>query len=85
MPFKEGYKTKLYSLHQKGTSLSDEAVVPSQYDLNLKGRFNTNTTPTSKGSSYTCPYLNIFDSLLLFIVIAFFYFGTKGRTFCVQP
>ena len=70
MPFKAGYKTKLYSLHQKGTSLSDEAVVPSQYDLSLVGRFNTNTTPTSKGSSfhvfYGGPHGKIADRLNVF-------------------
>ena len=32
-PFKAAYKTQIYSLHQNGTSLSDEAVAPSQYDL----------------------------------------------------
>ena len=42
-----------YSLHQKGTSLSDKAVAPSQFDLSLVARSNTNTTTTSKGSSYT--------------------------------
>ena len=46
---------QIYSLHQKGTSLSDKAVAPSQYDLSLVARSNTNTTTTttSKGSSYT--------------------------------
>ena len=80
------YKTQIYSLHQKGTSLSDKAVAPSHYDLSLVGRSSTNTTTASKGSSYTRLYLNIFYSLLLFIVIAFcFSFETKGRTFSVQP
>ena len=45
---------QIYYLHQKGTSLSDKAVAPSQYDLNLVARSNANTTTTtSKGSSYT--------------------------------
>ena len=44
---------QIYSLHQKGTSLSDKAVAPSQYDLSLVVRSNTNTTATSKGSSCT--------------------------------
>ena len=45
---------QIYSLHQKGTSLSDKAVAPSQYDLRLVAHSNTNTTTTtSKGSSYT--------------------------------
>ena len=65
MPFKAEYKTQIYFLHQKGTSLSDKAVATSHYDLNfLVGRSNTNTTTTSKESSYTCIYMNIFDSLL---------------------
>ena len=32
--------------------MSDKAVAPSHYDLSLVGRSNTNTTTTSKGSSY---------------------------------
>ena len=55
MPF----KAQLYSLHQKGTSLSDKAVAPSQFDLILVGRSSTNTTTTSKGSLYPHLYLNI--------------------------
>ena len=41
MPFKAGYKTQIYALHQKGTILSDKAVAPSQYDLSLGGHSNT--------------------------------------------
>ena len=47
-------------------------MAPSQYDLSLVGRSNTNTTITSKGSLYsTHLYLNIFYLLLLFVVTAF--------------
>ena len=60
-----------YSLHQKGINMSDKAVAPSQYDLSLVGRSNTNTTTTLKGSLYTRLCLNMFDSLFLFILIAF--------------
>ena len=43
MPFKAGYKTQIHYLHHKGTSLLDKAVAPSQYELSLVGRSNTNT------------------------------------------
>ena len=77
--FKAGYKTQTYSLHQKDTSLSEKAVAPSQFDLSLVGRSNTNPTTTSKGSSYT---------RLIVVIHSYCYcfsFETKCRTFCAQP
>ena len=71
MPFKAGYTTQIYS--QKGTSLSDEAVVPSQYDLSCWWDVLTQT----QGFLYIRLYLNIFDLLLFFIEIAFCF-----RFFC---
>ena len=55
MPFKAGYRTQIYS--QKGDSLSDEAVAPSQYDLSCWWDVLTQT----QGSLYTrlYMYLNI--------------------------
>ena len=79
---------QIYYLHKKGTSLSDKAVAPSQYGLSLVARSNTNTTTThQKGLHIQYTHLpEYFDSLLLFIVVAFcFSFETEGRTFCVQP
>ena len=79
---------QIYSLHQKGTSLSDKAVAPSQYDLSFVAiLIQTQQQQHQKGlhMQYT-PLPEYFDSLLLFIVVAFcFSFETKGRTFCVQP
>ena len=53
-PFEAGYKAQIYS--QKGTSLSNEAVAPSQYDITCWWDVLTQT----QGSSYTRLYLNIF-------------------------
>ena len=70
-PFNAGYR-HTFSLHQKGTSLSVKAVAPSQYDLSLVGRSNTNTITTPKGSLYTRLYLNIFGLMVVIhVVIAF--------------
>ena len=42
-----------YSLHQKGTSLSDKAVVPSQYDCSLPGRSNKHNNNIKRVFIYT--------------------------------
>ena len=82
---------QIYSLHQKDTSLSDKSVAPSQYNLSWAARTiqTQQQQQHQKGlhTQYTLLHVpEYFDSLLLFIVVAFcFSFEAKGRTFCVQP
>ena len=70
-PFKAGYKPQLYSLHQKGTSLSDKAVAPSQYDLSCWWDVLTQAQQHIKRVFINTPLPEYFDPVLLFIVIAF--------------
>ena len=79
---------QIYSLHQKGTSLSDKAVAP-RLNMTLAWWHVLIQTQQQHQKGLQIQYTPLpeyFDSLLLFIVVAFcFSFETKGRTFCVQP
>ena len=61
--------TGIFSLHQKGTSLSNETVAPSQYDLSCWWDILTQTQQQHQKGLYIHPFTGIFlDSLLLFTV-----------------
>ena len=60
--FKAGYKTQIYSLHQKGTSLSDKDVASSQYDLNCRWDILTQQQQQHQKGLYITPLPECFWS-----------------------